>query len=185
MTADPAMVDAAESRPMPAEVRAFAPLRLDVAATDRAADEWRFNCGPAAICAIRDLSPEQVRPHMGDFESKGYTNPTLMFAALRSLGVSWTNAMPNWPRWGLVRVQWGGPWTRDGVPIRARYRHTHWVGSSRSAFGDWVFDVNATCSGGWISFNEWSERLVPWLLRECVPRADGKWWITHSLEVEA
>ena len=38
---------------------------------DAMADEWGFNCGPAAICAVTGLSPEQLRPNLVDFESKG------------------------------------------------------------------------------------------------------------------
>lgn len=43
--------------------------------------------------------------------------------------------------------------------------------------------VNAMPSGGWISLEDWGRDLVPWLLKECVPRADGQWSITHAIEV--
>jgi hypothetical protein len=46
-----------------------------------------------------------------------------------------------------------------------------------------LFYINATHEGGWLSDDEWSGLLVPWLLRECVPRADGSWWITHAVEL--
>ena len=55
--------------------------------------------------------------------------------ALQSLRVRYTpnsrplGAMLPWPKLGLVRVQWGGRWMQPGVPMAARYRHTHWVGS--------------------------------------------------------
>lgn len=39
------------------------------------------------------------------------------------------------------------------------------------------------CVGGWMSFNEWALELVPWLIKECVPRGDGHWWPTLALEV--
>lgn len=65
----------------------------------------------------------------------------------------------------------------------ARYRHTHWVASVFTLEGLKVFDINAMCAGGWIPFAKWNESLVPWLLRECVPKADGNWHITHSVEI--
>jgi hypothetical protein len=146
------------------------------------------------------MTPEGIRPHLGDFERKGYMNPTLMTDSLRSLGVRYKqtfrsdNAVKNgsvpWPQWGLVRIQWGGPWTEPGVPMRVRYRHTHWVAARRTRkivgttlYYQDVFDVNAMCAGGWVSAIEWATQIVPWLLRECQPKASGDWWPTHCIEV--
>lgn len=42
---------------------------------------------------------------------------------------------------------------------------------------------NAACVGGWISWKEWATQLVPWLLKECHPKATGGWWPTHCWEV--
>src|SRR5271169_3094343 len=85
----------------------------------RAGDEWGANCGPAALAMVAGLSLDKVRPHMGDFERKGYTNPTLMLECLNRIGVKWMHKKPlEWPHFGLVRVQWEGPWTAPGVPIR-------------------------------------------------------------------
>lgn len=157
-------------------------------------EAWGFNCGPAAIAAMLGLTPEQVRPHMVGFDAKRYTNPTMMWGALISLGVKYsvTGAhealIPQpWPKYGLVRIQWAGPWTKPGVPLRARYRHTHWVGAMHSAQGDsiGVWDINAMTNGsGWCSAADWSTKLVPALLKVCEPNADGRWWITHSVEIE-
>lgn len=161
-------------------------IRFGVDEAQAAADAWQFNCGPGALCAVLDKTPAEIRPHLGDFERKGYTNPKLMAEILRRLNVTYFKPMSDdWPIFGLVRVQWAGPWTRSGVPLRARYRHSHWVASSRpSAEGErYVFDVNAVCAGGWLSYQEWSQQLVPWLLRECEPKADGRWWPTHRWEV--
>ena len=161
------------------------PATLDEA--QAAADAWGFNCGPASICAVTGKTPAEIRPCLGDFERKRYTNPTLMWDILRGLGVCWhKRADRTWPEFGLVRVQWAGPWTRPGVPIRARYRHTHWVASHFPDFRDtahMVFDVNAICVGGWLPFREWADDLVPWLLKQCEPKASGEWWATHSIEV--
>jgi hypothetical protein len=142
------------------------------------------------------LTPKEIRPHLLDFERKGYTNPTLMKAILDRLRVSWRQTYRGdsqrqalgrqWPKCGLVRIQWAGPWTKPGVPMRARYRHTHWVGSWRPGELTDVFDVNAVgISGrGWKWFELWTSNLVPWLLRECEPGATGEWWPTHFIEIE-
>ncbi len=149
-----------------------------------------FNCGPAALCAVTGLTPAQALPHLEGFEQKHYTNPSMMFGALASLGVRFDVLMrtqrelpARWPRFGLVRIQWAGPWTRVGVPMAARYRHTHWV----AAFGERgadepkaVFDVNAM---HWTHYEAWRDKVVPWLLAECEPKATGAWWVTHSIDL--
>ncbi len=151
--------------------------------------EWGFNCGPGALCAVLGATPEALRSRLLDFESKGYTNPLLMRNILRTLRVEHRyRADLAWPGFGLVRIQWGGPWLAPGVPVRARYRHTHWVAAATaerfpefktlSSVG--IFDVN---TGFWTTFEAWRDNVVPWLLRECEPRADGSWSVTHSIEV--
>jgi hypothetical protein len=165
---------------------------------------WGFNCGPGALCAVLDVSPDQLRPNLLDFEQKRYTNPTLMADILRGLAVPFRRVWeyrenaerfaPIYPRFGLVRIQWGGPWIKVGVPVRARYRHTHWIAvrpcadtaclSPGAAVRD-VFDVNCMQVGGWVPWGTWTSRVVPWLLRECEPKSDGKWWPTHCWEVDA
>lgn len=156
---------------------------------DRAYDEWGCNCGPSAIAAICNLTLDEVRPHMGDFETKHYANPTLMLDTLNRLYFAkllraWTRAQATWPQYGLVRIQWEGPWTKPGVPARARYRHTHWVGAGRHRGRIGIFDINAMSNGsGWTALENWECVMVPYILKECVPKADGKWHITHAIEV--
>lgn len=159
--------------------------RFGVVDQERAYAEWGSNCGPGAIAAIAGLTLDELRPHLGDFEQKRYTNPTLMWAVLRRLGLQWSLSRggPTWPVYGLARVQWEGPWTRPGVPMAARYRRTHWVGSRFGDEGQQVFDINCICVGGWVSLEEWSGMVVPWLLREFGPKADGAWHLTHVVEV--
>ena len=152
---------------------------------ERAADEWGANCGPGALAAIMGMTLDEVRPHMGDFESKHYTNPSLMNAALRSINRPWRKIGAAWPNYGLVRIQWEGPWTKPGVPMRARYRHTHWIGAETGRSGIGVFDINCMNNGtGWCSLEDWSAVIVPHILQVCVPRASGKWHVTHAIEVE-
>ena len=165
----------------------IAPVKFDSAELERAVDSWGCNCGPAAIAAITGRSLDEVRPHLGDFESKRYTNPTLMFDTLKRAGVRYSRVGMRpleWPRHGLVRVQWGGPWMAPEVPVGARYRHTHWVGAQRVGPEIAVFDVNCMSVGGWVKAAIWETEVVPWLLRECVPRADGAFSFTHAIEVD-
>jgi len=170
------------------------PLRYTIDEAQAAADDWGFNCGPGALTAVLGMTPDELRPHLGDFEQRGYTNPSLMAAILRRLNVPFQRVFESavdpgarpvvWPRFGLVRIQWSGPWTKPGVPMAARYRHTHWIGVDDSGPVRMIFDVNAICDGGWLTWREWECQLVPWLLRECCPKADGRWWPTHCWPLE-
>lgn len=163
--------------------------RFTWAETEAAYEAWRFNCGPGAICGLLGLRPEEVRPHMGDFEQRGFTNPTLMYAALTSLGVRFAKTIDStcigqkklgFPEFGLARIQWGGPWCSPKAPPQARYRQTHWVASWLSPKqGHAIFDVNASV---WTAEADW-KRLVLTDLLELYPRADGTWWVTHALEI--
>lgn len=161
--------------------------RFQRAEFESAFEAWGANCGPGAIAAIAGLTLDELRPFLGDFETKRYTNPTLMFETLDRLGLRWrrVRAPLDWPDFGLARIQWHGPWTAPGVPAKAAYRQTHWVGAARRQGRIGVFDVNALGNGsGWASLDDWRAMIVPWILRECVPRANGEWSITHAIEVE-
>lgn len=159
--------------------------KFSMADADRAFAVWGANCGPGAIAAIAGLTLDELRPHMGDFEMKHYTNPTLMWQVLRSLGIGYkVNRLGHWPNYGLARIQWHGPWTEPGANPRWAYRQTHWVGARRDgSMAVEVFDINAMQVGGWISLDVWRTRVVPWLLREAVPRASGGWSIAHTVEI--
>lgn len=169
----------------------YQPVRFSLDEAQVAADGW-FNCGPGALCAVANLRPEEALPHLRGFERKHYTNPAMMQGALASLGIPFERIYeclgigkarnPVFPCFGLVRVQWSGPWTAPGVPVRARYRHTHWV--AWDSDNRLVFDVNAMCVGGWISEAEWRDEMVPWLLRHIDPKADSEWWPTHCWEIK-
>ena len=144
--------------------RPYPTPRFDVVDVENAAAAWGANCGPGAVAAIMNMTLDEVRPHFerAGFASKRYTNPTMMFDVLREIGRPWRKVGSVWPRWGLLRVQWEGPWTAPGVPIRARYRHTHWIGAMRGQHSLGVFDVNAIANGsGWVSYSDWNEILMP------------------------
>ncbi len=153
---------------------------------ERAADQWGANCGPGALAAIFNMTLDQVRPHLGDFDQKRYTNPTMMYAALRALGVAFDlKHSKSFPCFGLARIQWEGPWTAPGVPARVAYGKTHWVASRycERRKGTAIFDINAMSAGGWISSQLWQASVVPWILEHCVPKATGRWHVTHSIEI--
>ena len=152
---------------------------------ERAHAVWGANCGPGSLAAIMGMTLDDVRPHLLGFDAKRYTNPSMMNDALRSIGRPWKKIGAAWPGYGLVRVQWEGPWTDPGVPMVARYRYTHWIGAEigRNSIG--VFDINCLANGtGWCALADWSETIVPWLL-EGYPRATGKWHLTNAIEIGA
>jgi hypothetical protein len=164
---------------------------------------WGCNCGPSALAVIAGLTLKEVRPHMGA-SWPGYTNPTLMFTALRSAlgdpGPLW-RMLPgsrsagaiSWPRYGLCRIQWEGPWTQPGANPRWGCRFTHWVGVSQGTGSRGqplidVFDVNTMdhdgpFADGWGPLDWWTSDVVPSLTAE-IKRASGGWHITHAIEVE-
>jgi hypothetical protein len=176
------------------------PVRFTLAEFETANDAWGANCGPGALAAICGRPLDEVRQHLGS-NWPGYTNPTAMRRALESMGCRFKvercdhpflESGKEWPRWGLARIQWEGPWTDPGASPRWAYRHTHWVGSSQGTGSRGqpltdVWDVNTLGSiggfeDGWSPLEWWSSDIVPRLTRD-IPRATGGWHITHSIEV--
>lgn len=171
------------------------PLNFSAEDAESAYSSWGFNCGPAAACAVSGHSPDSIHPHLRYFEKKRYTTPTLMSAVLRGIKLPYRRVYESqlspdatgrrvvWPNFGLVRIQWDGPWTDIGRPMVARYRHSHWIASSGEGDKQIVFDINALDVGGWIPFWNWAHELVPKLLLQVEPNASGDWWPTHCWEV--
>ena len=160
--------------------------RFAEADAEAAFQAWDANCGPVAVAAICGLTLDELRPHLDDFETRRYTNPTLMRRILDRLGVAWEKRRKplDWPSYGLCRIQWLGPWTAPGRPVQGAYRHTHWVGAMRRRGQVGVFDVNCLNNGsGWVSAADWKALVVPFILEHAEPRATGGWAFTHCLEV--
>lgn len=166
------------------------PLRFTADDIERAHFEWGCNCGPAALAAVTGRTLAEVRAAMPDFPDKRFTSPSMMWRALDALRVRYTKtgsgaAGPErgigWPRLGLARIQFGGPWCKAGVPLPARYTETHWVGAyfDRPASEVYVYDVNAA---EWRTRHTWRREVLSALLADR-KRGDGTWWITHSVEV--
>lgn len=151
-------------------------------------DAWGCNCGPGALAMLLCLKPAEVRDHIPDFAERGYTNPTMMKGALANLKVPFRLGPRRFSSYGLCRIQWGGPWVKPGPtaghPVEVGkwgYRFSHWIGSMGDGpKGDvFLFDIN----GGWMWPEKWEKELVP-LLVEGYPRADGRYYITHNLELD-
>lgn len=99
---------------------------------------WGANCGPMSLAAVLGLpTVEAARPLVQPF--RGFMSPTNMLSALREAGSKLVHSYryvrdpgPDpWPKLGLVRIQWEGPWLEEGVDPRAAYRYTHFVGVRR------------------------------------------------------
>lgn len=159
-------------------------LAYGIDEAQQAADDWGFNCGPAALTAVLGKTPDEIRPYLIEFERKKYTNIKLMYAILENMGVLYEkNKDKDFPIFGLVRIQWDGEWMDPGRFWHEKLSHSHWIACDSSVDYPAIFDVNAICVGGWIPYMEWKTKLVPWLLKECEPGANGEWSITHSLEI--
>lgn len=72
----------------------------------------------------------------------------------------------------LVRIQFGGRWTRPGSNPRWAYQYTHWITCFKHHFHDYIFD----CNGGIRHNNNWRYNILPHLLPKC---GDSTWWPTH------
>lgn len=166
-------------------------MRLLFSSDDIKNCDWGITCGPSALAVACDLHFDSVKDavHMAGFsKDKGHMSPTMMKAALDILGVSFSEKDKNrkigkremfkrWPKSGLMRVQWDGPWYG-----RMAYRHTHWVAIGNLEFEQLmhVFDINA----GLNLFSEWERSTVPMIIENCCPKeANGEWFPTHIWSV--
>jgi hypothetical protein len=157
-------------------------LFFDEHDAERAHTAWGCNCGPSALAACLGRTLDQIRPYMGEFEQRGYTNVTNMRESIARAGARIVRSYEKWPPVGvgLVRIQWGGPWIIDGKPARWAARASHWVATYRSPQSYlYVFDIN----GGLRDVDSWESEIVP-LIVASIKRADGKWSISHSWGIE-
>jgi hypothetical protein len=132
---------------------------------------WGANCGPCSLAAVLNLSVNDVRGLFDGFESRGYTNPTHLKAALDRARVKYRAVGPNLPRYGLAFIQWGGHETK---PIKAQYRFTHWIGIA----GEVVFEVNAPHL---TTFQSW-RKIMPAAIKE-EGQGNGAYSIRAGIEV--
>lgn len=160
---------------------------------EAANESWGFNCGPAAICAALNLTPDGIRKRLIGFERRRYMNPTQMVEVLEDLGQMFRLAyrqdeplgVPKVIN-GIVRIQFGGDWTRALVPKKARYPHTHWTAWRMRDGKQFVYDINAQASDnadGWWEFEDWCALMRH--MQDGVKGADGTFWPTHVYELIA
>ena len=150
---------------------------------------WGCNCGPTALAVVAGISLEDIRPHLGKFDSMRYMSPTMMSDAINSIGLRWSESplsrgTPSvfapgcFPPHGLVRIQWTGPWTQPGANPKWAYRQTHWIATLTVDGEPLVFDVN----NGPSRYQQWASEVPP-LITKDINRADGGWTFSHLWEV--
>lgn len=152
---------------------------------NEAHDAWRANCGPCAVAALLGREVNAVRELFEPWP--GYTNPTLIKAALKRAGKTCVPTLADALRTnGLGMIQWEGPWEAGGA--RAAYRHTHWVGLAwrfvepvRTGPVLFVYDAAIGARGGWLPLDFFSRRIIP-LYLEDQPKATG-WRFRQVLEI--
>lgn len=163
-----------------------------------AINRWDPNCGPFALAAALGIHIDEVENVFlkNGYAKKKYTNIKMMYSVLNELDVEWKGDsigglmdISELTGTGLVRIQWCGPWTDPAAHWMERQRHTHWIATKKDFAALWIFDVNAIATqdkiyNGWIRFEAWRDQLVPWLLKECEPGANGDWLITHYLTIK-
>lgn len=147
----------------------------------KASEEWGCNCGPTALAFACQMPLQRARETIPGFERKFYTSPTMMKAALASLGREYESISKpvladvfDSERVSLVRVQWCGPWTKEGSNPRWAYHATHWIAAWERGSQRYVFDGNC----GTTQFERWHNEIVP-QLTALHKRADGRWFATH------
>ena len=168
-------------------------IRFDGDEAMRANKEWGFSCGPAALAAVLNLRPVDVKPAFPQFP--GYCTPSAMTTALATLKqlhewriathpplVEQCDPMPDplalLPARGVARIQWAGPWTEPGANVKWAYQHTHWIASWRDGDACEIYDINMGVNPA----DVWVRDVVPQLL-VAHPRATGRFWITHTYNI--
>jgi hypothetical protein len=105
----------------------------------------------------------------------------MLRSALTSLGLQWSETLEgSFPKYGMVRILWNGPWSDEG--LIARFMRSHWIATYRDKNQLWVFDINAISVGGWMSFEEWETQCAPYIVRY-VAGAYGDWSAWERFEI--
>jgi hypothetical protein len=134
---------------------------------------FRAHCGPAALAALLKHPVMTLWPALGNMEHRGYCTPSHLLRVLGTMGITSvtlnaaalrhriaTSDQPDQEPalYGLLFLQWTGPWSKPGVPVRAQYRHTHWVGTALTQeYGRMFYDINAAGLG-----NVWGDWVSCW-----------------------
>lgn len=134
-------------------------LKFTEAESHDANRHFRANCGPHALAAAAGIHILKAIEIIPDFIKKGYTNPTMMEKALKTLDrhVIRTKGLhiQTLPQRGIARIQWQGKWLNSDVPPIVAYAYTHWVASQ----DDYVF-CTAMAAFGWVHFDAWKFEIA-------------------------
>lgn len=171
-------------------------IHPEVRITDK---EWQEcecfqpNCGPTALAVIAQIPLLRACSVIPGFAERHYTNPTMMAAALKTLGIEWHERDDagcdghTLTKYGLCRIQWEGPWTAPGSNPKWAYRHSHWIAAAEFEFPEpgkpllFVFDINC----GWQTGIDWMVIHSPEIIAAvCSKGATGNWWATHRWEFD-
>ena len=145
---------------------------------EQANKDWGCNCGPSALAFALQCSLDEVRALIPGFKDKRFTSPSMMKSALRGHAFTECRELDRYamfaPEIALVRVQFTGPWTKEGANPKWAYHHTHWIAAWEYRNYQLVFD----CNGGEHLFRDWELEIVSQITKT-ISRADGDWFPTH------
>lgn len=153
----------------------------------QAYNDWKANCGPAALASLLRKTMAEVRDYFPRFPGKPWVNPTHIKAAMELAGVKYTATKKDetgqhvCPAYGLCFIQFDGPWSGDYAKILEAYRHTHWVAVSQTiGLPTRMYDINAD---GWLSQHDWGQTIEPRFMAEN-QKYTGTWWVRWACEVQ-
>ena len=153
---------------------------------EAAVQDWQASCGPGALAALLHCPVNATRPWFPSY--RGWTTPPAMRATLALARCPFT-VVPvcDSLHYGLAFLQWTGRWTQPGVPARAAYRHTHWIGvADTEDCGEMVYDFNIfpedAPRGQWVVRRYWEKQIVPAVLED-LDGADGWYYPRWECQV--
>lgn len=171
----------------------------------KAHEEWGCNCGPTALAFAMQMPLSFVRPLIPDFDSRRYTNPTMMRAALKAAGQDFKAVkIPVLTAGGALDIGplYGEPTnpTPDYCPDPLKQEsqphlvRIQWTGPWTKAganpkwgyrFTHWIctwlqrgLPLVFDCNGGIMHHQKWESEIVP-LICDTIPQADSGWYPTH------
>lgn len=106
-------------------------------------------CGHGALAAALSISVADAVRYL---QKPGWINVPLMKEGIECAGFRWERVDKPGPyQTGLILVQFTGPWTEPGVPVKVACQHRHWVAARRS----FIWDSNMPYI--WQTQSEWQE----------------------------
>jgi hypothetical protein len=156
------------------------------------------SCGPAALAALLERPLASIRDAFpNNTATRTWTTLQMMDRALAALGVRhsatpWALSLESakqWPRRGVVLIQFRGGWDAMPVDHAAQLQRSHWIAVKPRGEQSAVFDVNAVEGSGILSWGWWQPRK-DWE-RVCAPalaagfgkKATGAWWVRAGFEI--